>query len=396
MRKILLIIPEGKGTIASVSYNLYKSLIESLLFDVYVVNLNYESDDKYKFEKVFNLKRKKRNNIFSNICNYFAIILKLTIIKWKVNPDFSISTLNACTSFNILSFGKGKKIGIFHAPLKQNEILGKFVYFLSLLSYRLLYSRLDRIFCVSEEIRNDIIKNIPKIRKEKIFVVYNIHDVGKIKSLAKEPIEEKYGEIFEKDVVLYVGNLYSIKAPDRLLRSYVNLKKRYNHPINLVFVGKDQYNTMTNLQKLIKHFKIEEHVYFLGDRINPYKYMNKAKFIVSSSLSEGLPGVIIEALILNKPVIATNSSMGIWEIFSCVNMYNKNLDKLFFANKGVICPNNIKDTSSISYNITSDEVCLSNAMEMLLTDFDLYNSMIYNDFNFQTNINSIDYSLFDF
>ena len=61
--------------------------------------------------------------------------------------------------------------------------------------------------------------------------------------------------------------------------------------------------------------------------------------LVSSSYSEGLPGVIIEALTLGIPVITTNSSRGVWEIFGCSNQYDKKMKGLKVVPDGIITSN---------------------------------------------------------
>ena len=67
--------------------------------------------------------------------------------------------------------------------------------------------------------------------------------------------------------------------------------------------------------------------------------MNHSRAIVSSSKSEGLPGVLIESLILGKPVVTTNSSRGVWEILSCDDQYDAKLKERFHTKDGVITPN---------------------------------------------------------
>ena len=48
---------------------------------------------------------------------------------------------------------------------------------------------------------------------------------------------------------------------------------------------------------------------------------------------------MIESLILGTPVVTTNSSKGIWEIFSCVDKYQKDLDRNYVCDCGIITPN---------------------------------------------------------
>ncbi|MCB4236004.1 glycosyltransferase [Kaistella anthropi] len=46
---------------------------------------------------------------------------------------------------------------------------------------------------------------------------------------------------------------------------------------------------------------------FLGNKMNPYPYLKKADFFIMPSESEAWPLVLAEALILQKPIIATDT-----------------------------------------------------------------------------------------
>jgi glycosyltransferase involved in cell wall biosynthesis len=59
---------------------------------------------------------------------------------------------------------------------------------------------------------------------------------------------------------------------------------------------------------------INKKVHFLGFKDNPYSYLKNAKCFVLSSLYEGLPTVIIEALSLGINVVSTNCPSGPYEL----------------------------------------------------------------------------------
>ena len=71
------------------------------------------------------------------------------------------------------------------------------------------------------------------------------------------------------------------------------------------------------------------HVHFLGYTQNPYPLIKYAKALVHTSVAEGFPNVIGEALALNTPIVATRSEgdiellleNGLWG--SLVNLRDK-------------------------------------------------------------------------
>ena len=91
------------------------------------------------------------------------------------------------------------------------------------------------------------------------------------------------------------------------------------------------------LQK-IKNLGVEKSFLLLGNKINPYPYLKEADFFIHPSLRESYPMVILENMILNKPIISTNVG-GIPEIIDnkidgiLVN-YNKN--EIFDAMKNFL------------------------------------------------------------
>lgn len=59
---------------------------------------------------------------------------------------------------------------------------------------------------------------------------------------------------------------------------------------------------------------LSEFVRFLGRLENPYSYMRKADGLVLSSTTEGLPGVLIQAMAVGCPVVATDCPSGPAEV----------------------------------------------------------------------------------
>ncbi len=331
---ILLIIPENRGTIASVSYNLYQALKKSSSHSIYVACLGPYVKNGYIFENVFMFHQ-------HGMLKFIDRTIGLKRIKKKLNVDLSISTLLGCNYWNVLSGIGEKKIGVFHTKLIQRkESSGLLNYIMHYLCVELICVNLDKAIAVNYGTYQDL-QNLFHSHV-KVDLAYNIHDFERIKNLSLEPIEDIVEQkIFENAVLLYVGGLYqNIKGTDRLLKAFSMLKEQ---SLNLVLIGGDGEGALHNLRKMAVEYGVADHVFFLGYKENPYKYMNSAEVLVSPSRSEGLPGVLIEALSLGVKCVATNSSEGVWEIMECEDSYNPNLDYNYKTEYGIIAPNNLND-----------------------------------------------------
>ncbi len=145
-------------------------------------------------------------------------------------------------------------------------------------------------------------------------------------SVFPNPLDEEFTkrDIKAKDSfeykILFAGRIERRKGIDILLSSFVNIKSRFPQA-KLRFVGQDygyyyDKERDTNLlQELIKKYRLEDSVEFLPrqNRQNLIKQFEWSDIVVIPSLNENYPYVVIEAMSLAKPVIASDCG-GIPEI----------------------------------------------------------------------------------
>ena len=124
-------------------------------------------------------------------------------------------------------------------------------------------------------------------------------------------IQEKGNEYIEVDKVnkskfeiISVGRLSEQKDYRTLLKSLSLVKKKHNFNLKILGIGKE----LTNLKKLAQDLEIADNVEFLGFKENPYPYIKSSDLFVLSSKWEGFGLVLVEALALGTPVIATDSN----------------------------------------------------------------------------------------
>lgn len=114
-----------------------------------------------------------------------------------------------------------------------------------------------------------------------------------------------------------IGRLTKVKGFDQLIEALNILinKKKINLTCDIIGDGEE----FENLNKMIKDYKLENNIKLLGFKDNVKEYMKNSDCLVMSSLMEGIPIVLLEAISLKLPVIAPNVG-GIPEVI----MHNRN------------------------------------------------------------------------
>lgn len=104
-----------------------------------------------------------------------------------------------------------------------------------------------------------------------------------------------------------VGRLVELKGFHLLLQAYALVAHNRDVP-DLVIAGDGPQREELIAQA--QHLGIAERVHFTGHLDNPYPLIRHARLLILSSFFEGQPTVLIEALALGTPVLATDCPSG--------------------------------------------------------------------------------------
>lgn len=108
----------------------------------------------------------------------------------------------------------------------------------------------------------------------------------------------------EKDfVMIYPAELSKRKNQGMLIEVMKKLIKE-NKSFKLLLPGLDSFNG--KYQEMVKEYKIENNIKFLGYRQDIPKLLKISDLSVSSALQEGLPVNLLEAMQVGMPIVATN------------------------------------------------------------------------------------------
>lgn len=173
---------------------------------------------------------------------------------------------------------------------------------------RFSYPLADHIVAVSEAVADDTATHLG-LRRDKIAVAYNPVFSSEMLSRADEQVEHPF---FDQDapVFISIGRLTEQKDYVSLIRAFAKLCSGQEARLLILGEGEDRQR----LEALIQELDLHGGVSLPGFLDNPYAYLKRSDVFVSSSAWEGLPTVVIEALALGKPVVATDCPGGTAEI----------------------------------------------------------------------------------
>lgn len=157
---------------------------------------------------------------------------------------------------------------------------------------KFLLSKVDGIVSVSEASRKDVIQTFG-LQKPTITIPIGIDQAKINDSLAFDnyPITPPY--------LIQIGGLVPEKDP----LGMVNIFKKLGSPdLKLVFLGSGPLES--KLKEKIQLLGLTKQIFLVPNQSNIFPYLAKALALVMPSTVEGLPGVILEAMCCNVPVVA--------------------------------------------------------------------------------------------
>ena len=153
-------------------------------------------------------------------------------------------------------------------------------------------------------------KQIAMNTKAKTKTIYNPSFSNKIVEMSNEPIDdERFSNIKTKKIIA-VGRLVNQKNFELLIRAFKIVLESVD--AHLIIIGEGEKRD--EIIRLIEELNLANKVYLAGFQSNPYKYVKNSDLFVLSSLYEGLPNSLIEAIAVDTPAIATNCLSGPSEI----------------------------------------------------------------------------------
>ncbi len=188
-----------------------------------------------------------------------------------------------------------------HVPSRRQKLMPWIV--------RCFYPWADGIIAVSAGVADDLSRTA-RLRRESITVIYNPVMIPELLEKADASLDHPWFVPGEPPVLLGVGRLSVPKDFSTLIRAFARV--RGARPARLLILGEGEERP--RLESLVQELGLERDVSMPGFVENPFSYMRRASVFVLSSLWEGFPNVLGEALACGCPVVSTDCPSGPAEI----------------------------------------------------------------------------------
>ena len=191
-------------------------------------------------------------------------------------------------------------ISTVHNSLKDYEVR-PFKRWLYMYLLRLTLPLVHRIICVSDANRRDLIEECPAVAA-KTQTVYNGVDPSAFPSQPDRQTVKKELGITQGPVLVTIGRLTDQKGHRYLLQALPRLLETWPQ-LCCVFVGEGELRDA--LHDMAIDLGVEHACRFVGVREDIADILAAADLFVLPSLSEGFPFVLLEALAMGRPVVAS-------------------------------------------------------------------------------------------
>ena len=263
--------------------------------------ITYDKKFKSKFEKKINFisSQKPKKNV-DKYYKYFVCCLMLIREFFKKDNCIVLSfqaniyslIISKIFNFKIILRSNSSPSGWSKSTIKN------FI-------FKFMLKRANKIIVNSLDFKNELDKKF----NIKSVMIYNPLNKIEILKKSKEKINLKFYK--KKDLkIINIARFTDQKDHLTLLKSINNIKNKLNIKLLIIGYGSNKKQILN----FIRDKRLTKNVKVIDFQDNPFKYLNLSDVFILSSLYEGAPNVLLEALSLKKFIISSNCPTGPKEI----------------------------------------------------------------------------------
>ncbi len=368
MKKVLFVIEtlRGGGAERAVS-NIVTHFPKEWEIDILI---NDESLIGYPYRgNILSLSRPEKKSFIYFTTNIIKRIFYLRKLKKRNRYDACVSFLDSANISNIFSGKRYCKTIVSVRTDMMTKKSRRYDKFFSLILTKYLYRYADQMTAVSEEIEWKLINwlGIPSYKVRTIVNGCDCKWIEKMMTLCpQDTMADCVKKIEHRKLIVTIGRLVDQKGQWHLIRAFSEVIKKQPQAVLLILgVGP----LKNYLAELIAAYGLGDSVFFVGQSDNPYWYLAMADVFVLSSLYEGYPNALMEAICCDVPCIATDVHSGTREILApALNVAGERVRDIVKAEYGILVPTCSGKKYSKKESIETGEQNMADAIVMLLED----------------------------
>lgn len=239
-------------------------------------------------------------------------LFKLSKYLRKTKPHGVLSTITGSNLLSVVAWFLGGRPGrlVLREATSLKNVSSKWRLFL--MSF--LYKRADAVIALTSTHANELAQAL-SLNKSKLTVIGNPID-SEFLEKGLSGADRDFVKSFSPYIVA-VGRLTEAKDFSSLIRAYSFLSHLEGFP-KLVIVGDGPKRS--ELERLISDLSLQKAVFLVGHYDSPAGWYANAEGFALTSLWEGYPNALLEALYFHLPVLITRYDKSIDEIISALNL----------------------------------------------------------------------------
>jgi len=324
-KRLLIIVPHLREGGAQKSAARLSELMADR-FEVYIVTFFSEElfPTAYAYKgELTTINQGTSKSIFGKIRNTIERRRFLKRLKKEKNINVAVSYMHAAHTANILSKTNERTIISLRTLLSKN-VKSR----IEALTIRRLYRKADLVAAQNERARYDAVTNF-NISQNKTTVIPNFYNFKTIEQNYNEPLPDNFPPTAAYQIFIQVGRLDKAKGQWHLLRIFKEVLVAFPQA-RLLIAGEGELRSFLKQYADKLRLKVqdltenpdktpdfEQHqVVLLGFIKNPYQYYPISDLFLFTSLYEGFPNALAEAMICALPVLSADCATGPRELIA--------------------------------------------------------------------------------
>lgn len=163
----------------------------------------------------------------------------------------------------------------------------------------------EGFYAVSQRLKKEFVDIFPEY-EDKTEVIYNIIPRDEIIKKADRENPYEYASVPKDNLIfLSVGRLEYQKGYDLTIQV---CRKLMDKGLKFKWFVLGEGTERKNLEQMLKRQGLQDTLFFLGIRMNPYPYFKYCDIYIQTSRHEGYVTTVTEAKVFNRPIICTDVS----------------------------------------------------------------------------------------